>query len=425
MKKLVNLEEEIEQYFVVKDKNMLRVLLATLIGNIFDMNPLWTIFVAPSSGGKSAIITLANKIPTVKPLDDLTEKTFLSGYKVKGKEFSLLKAIGNGILLFSDFTTIITKNSTSKAEILTQLRMIYDGVFKKMTGTGEISWNGKMGLIAGCTPVIYDELEYAKAMGERFSYYEMIMPTPKEVFDKQLLNNRSDKSINQELSSSVYEYFTDILSWIQTNKVPELQLSQEQKDRLWEAASICVRGKATISRDFKSQKINKLPNISGPGRDNKMYLGYLYTLHVLRCYEAEDVNLPLNDNDIDIIEKIAYSSLSRERRKVLEILAESENHYLKASDIGAKQGFGLEGDMVNPFLHAMHAVGLVDKVSGNPHKWGISKANVRQFINKVSKQMNKNESLANVEEIDDDEEEIPNEFDFENITTEENYDNLF
>lgn len=422
MKKISELQQEIEQYFVIKDDGMLRVLLATLIGNVFDMNPLWTIFVAPSSGGKSAIITLANKIPTVKMLDDLTEKTFLSGYKIKGKEFSLLKMIGNGILMFSDFTTILTKNYTSKGEILTQLRMIYDGVFKKMTGTGEVSWKGKMGLIAGCTPVIYDELESAKSMGERFSYYEMVMPEPKEIFEKQLTNNKSDKAINEELSDSMYKYFTDVISWVRDNPVPPLNLNERQSARLWEAADICVRGKATISRDFKTQKINKLPNISGPGRDNKMYLGYLYTLHVLRCYEVNNVNLELNDEDIDIVEKIAYSSLSRERRKVLEILAESDGQYMKASDIGTMKGFGLEGDMVNPFLHVMHAVGLVEKITGNPHKWGIPEKRVRDFINKLSKRMNRNESLANKEDtLEDVEDFSENEFDFNNLE----YENTF
>ena len=42
--------------------------------------------------------------------------------------------------------------------------------------------------------------------------------------------------------------------------------------------------------------------------------------------------------------------------------------------------------------------------------------------------MNKNESLANVEEVDDEEEEVFNEFNFNNIEDniqEENYDNLF
>lgn len=408
--KLQEIEKEIEKYFVIKDKYMLKVLMSTLIGNIFNMNPLWTIFVAPSSGGKSAIITLANKIPVAKFLDDLTEKTFLSGFKIKGKEVSLLKAIGNGILVFSDFTTIITKNQQSKAEILTQLRMIYDGSFKKMTGTGETIWNGKMGLIAGCTPTIYDELEYAKAMGERFCYYEIVQPTAKEIFDKQITYNRSDKQINDELSELFIKYFSEITTWLRTHTIKQLELSQEQSDRLWESANICVRGKATVHRDFKSQKIDKLPNISGPGRDNKMYMGYLYTLHVIRCYEFDNPDLPISYEDIEAVEKIAYSSLSRERRKVLEILAET-NIPLKASEIGVLQGFGLEGDMVNPYLQTLHAVGLINKITGNPHKWYILEDNIRNFVNRISKLMNKNESAAVPDEPPDSEDSGTVDFD--------------
>lgn len=418
--KLEEIEKEIEKYFVIKDKYMLKVLMATLIGNIFNMNPLWTIFVAPSSGGKSAIITLANKIPVTKFLDDLTEKTFLSGFKIKGKELSLLKAIGNGILVFSDFTTIITKNQQSKAEILTQLRMIYDGSFKKMTGTGETIWNGKMGLIAGCTPTIYDELEYAKAMGERFCYYEIVQPSAKEIFDKQLTYNNSDKQINNELSELFVKYFTAITTWIKANPIKELQLTDEQANRLWESANICVRGKATVHRDFKTQKIDKLPNISGPGRDNKMYMGYLYTLHVLRCYEFNDPNLPISYDDIEAVEKIAYSSLSRERRKVLEILTES-SFPLKSSEIGILQGFGLEGDMVNPYLQTLHSVGLVNKITGNPHKWHITDENIKQFINRISPLMNKNESSAIPDEPPPSEDESSGPVDLNDLLDGENF----
>ena len=92
--KLQDVKNEFEKYIVVKDKWILDVVLANMIGNLIIINdPVWTMIVAPSSGGKSTVIAPCVGVPSVYFVDDLTEKTLLSGFKVKGKETSFLKVI--------------------------------------------------------------------------------------------------------------------------------------------------------------------------------------------------------------------------------------------------------------------------------------------------------------------------------------------
>jgi DNA-binding transcriptional ArsR family regulator len=117
------------------------------------------------------------------------------------------------------------------------------------------------------------------------------------------------------------------------------------------------------------------------------------------CYEHNDINYPLQENRIELIQKCAYSSLNRERRKILEILAD-EKLPITASQIGTKKGIGLEKDAIEMYLNPLYAVGLVKKqIKGNSFKWFINDESIIKFIKQVSQMMD-NEKFK-----DDDEEE--------------------
>ena len=116
--RLSELKEEFKKYIVMSDDTILDIIFATLVGNLLiDQDPLWLMVVAPSSAGKTTLIAPCAGIRAVTFVDDLTEKTLLSGYKVKGRDMSLLKKIGSGIMAFSDFTSILSKNPVSRGEI--------------------------------------------------------------------------------------------------------------------------------------------------------------------------------------------------------------------------------------------------------------------------------------------------------------------
>lgn len=383
--KLADIKKKWEEFIILKDHRSLDIILATIIGNmLIDKDPIWTVIISPSSGGKTTLISPIVDIPKIYFVDDLTEKTLLSGYKVGGKDNSLLRTIGSGIMTFSDFTSILAKNPISRGEILSQLKLVYDRKVTKYTGTGGIKWEGKIGLIAGATPDIYYHLESGRSMGERFIYYWLDVPSDLEITIKQSETNISAKDMTDVMKVFYKEYFEGVKVWIEKHGVFNLKINKDQKDRVRKASMFCVAGKATVHTNFKSGKVDQIPQKASVGRDNKSFEALLLTFQVMHAYETDDKDAKVEDWMIDIVEKCAYSSINRERRAILEILADTENH-LSASQIGSSKGLGLEKDGVAIYLAPLFAVGLIKReTSGNPFKWYIEDNSVRHFIKKVS-----------------------------------------
>ena len=386
--KLTDIHKEFEKYIVIKDKWIIEVIFSNLIGNfVIHQDPIWLMLVAPSSGGKTTLINPCRSIGSVHFMDDLTEKTFLSGFKPgKGKpETSFLTTIGNGMIMVSDFTSIMSKNPVSRGEILGQMRCIYDGELIKRTGTGVFAWKGKIGFLGAATPEIYSQLESGRAMGERFVYYWIEQPTNEEISKKQAEAKASSRDIASALEPLYKDYCQVVSEYAQMVGIPPLTMTERQSALIHEAADFCVNGKATVHTDFKSGKVDQIPNKAGVGRDNKMFESMLHSLQLINCYENDDATLPVQDWMVEIIQKIAYSSVNRERRMILEILSESEEP-MTSSTIGAKMGIEKTG--VELSLAPLHAVGLVQKrIRHTDHRWFIPDRGLKTFIKNVSETM--------------------------------------
>ena len=412
--KLQQIKEKWEEFIVLKDHHTLDVLLATIIGNmLIDRDPIWLMLVAPSSGGKTTLLSPIVDIKSVYFIDDLTEKTLLSGYKVGGKDNSLLRTIGTGIMAFSDFTSILSKNPVSRGEILSQLKLVYDRKVTKYTGTGKVNWEGKIGFIGAATADIYYHLESGRSMGERFIYYWMNVPTDREIAMKQSETNISAKEMTNVMKDYYREYFEGVREWLTQHGVPELRITEEQKERVRLASMFCVAGKATVHTNFKSGKVDQIPQKASIGRDNKSFEALLLTLQIMHAYEVGDHKAEVQDYMIDIVEKCAYSSINRERRAILEILAETPKS-LSASAIGASKGLGLEKEGVSVYLAPLFAVGLIQRdTTGNPYKWFIDNEETRAFIHKVSgsvPQIQLKKGDDQIVEVDEEESEAEKDF---------------
>ena len=105
----------------------------------------------------------------------------------------------------------------------------------------------------------------------------------------------------------------------------------------------------------------------------------------MNCYETGNPDAPVQDWMIDIVEKCAYSSINRERRAIMEILASSDRE-LTPTEIGSSKGLGLEKEGVSIYLAPLFAVGLIKRDIRNQskHKWYIEEGETRDFINKVA-----------------------------------------
>jgi len=372
---------------VIVDPYVFEMIFGTTIGNfLISRDPVWTQLIAASSGGKSTLIAPIADIGHTHFLDDLTDKTFLSGFQgPKGTESSLLLRIGNGMLCFSDFTTILAKDQQSSGELLSQLRMIYDGRFEKYTGQGKlISWTGRMGFLGACTPDIYHRLEQARSLGERFMYYTITQPTDRAIVEKQQTVTASSQEISKIMGPMYSEYFGDVRDFMADHGLPKLIMTPEQIERVHSAAIFCVAGKASIVLDFKTKKPIALANKPGVGRDRKMFNNLLHALQLMYAYETGDPKAPVQEDHIRIIEKCAWSSINRERRKCLEILSASDVP-LKSSVIGATDSFGLAREAIETIILPLFAAGIVQRrTSGNAFVWSIDTPEIKAFVRRVT-----------------------------------------
>ena len=73
------LEEKIKEVYLLVDEGIIRISLATIIGNRISVadKPIWLLLLAGSSSGKTAVMDLLTKCgPWMVPVDTLTTNTF-------------------------------------------------------------------------------------------------------------------------------------------------------------------------------------------------------------------------------------------------------------------------------------------------------------------------------------------------------------
>ena len=421
MTKLSQIKKKMGEFLVLKDDFIFEVIFGTIINNglLDNTNPIWLLVVGVSSGGKTSLVAPFSGINIqgkrgVRFCDDCNEKSFLSGFKIRNpvtqkmEQVSMLHEMdrdGHKNMIFSDFSSILSKNPLVKNEILTQFRLINDGDMSKYTGTGAVKpWKGRQGFLGCGTASVYRELETAKAVGERFTYYWLDQPSHEEIIQKQFESVHSSKEITAIMQPFYNDYYNGVWDFLQSVGMPETPLTSEQEKRVQDAVIFCVKGKVTVDQDFRTGRIIGMPNEISVGRDNKSTHNILKAVHLMDAYEKGDRNIPIDDSRIAMIEKISFSAITRERRKILEILASTQDK-LSGTQVGNRNGLGLDNQSIQRFLTPLHAVGLIQKdESSNPHKFFIhkDKEKTREFILRASKGVREPEQtsfdVAEVEE---------------------------
>ena len=126
-------------HFPVPDP--LYALVGAMTGTMMNSYPVWLMLIGPSSCGKTVLLESMLVLDKIREIDSVTgEAAFLSGTKQKERakdaKGGLLREIGDrGLMVLSDFTTILSKANTAKDEIMTALRKVYDGRYTRTVGT--------------------------------------------------------------------------------------------------------------------------------------------------------------------------------------------------------------------------------------------------------------------------------------------------
>jgi len=307
------------------DGGVVEVTLGTVAANRMSGDPVWLSLVGPPGSGKTETIGALSRLPHIHHAATLTEAALLSGTPKKdaGKaKGGLLREVGDfGILVCKDFTSVLAMNRDSRSQVLAALREIYDGSWTRHVGTDGgrmLSWTGKVGLIAGCTPAIDSAHAVIGAMGERMALYRL-PPTDDDAQAARALEHvDSAAQMRAEMAEAVESLFAGVEGW----ELPGRRLSSPEQTRLIDLASLAVRCRSAVERDPYRREIELVPEHEAPGRLVIMLSRLLSGLELVGVDHAEAWR---------VLTKVALSSMPAVRRLVLGHLIEAEGECTTAA----------------------------------------------------------------------------------------------
>ena len=308
---LRQLQEVFGRWLLLKDPYIVEVVLAVLVANLLQGDPLWLLIVGPPSSAKTELIRALSRLTYVYVLSNLTANTLLSGQKGK-KDASLLPHLSNKILAMKDFTTILTLHRDARAEIFAQLREVYDGAYSKGYGTGEVKvWEGRVGFIAGVTTAIDGQQAVHTVLGERFVLYRPATEGRQDIARKALRNTGTEAQMRKELAATVEGFMASL------GKVEErtVGIAPEIEDAIVILADLTAKGRAGVPRDGYERRIQYQPEPETPARLAKQFTSLGRALAIIRDKAA------VGPDEVVVLRKVAVDSMIQQRVKVVRALA--------------------------------------------------------------------------------------------------------
>jgi hypothetical protein len=197
----------LRRWFYAPDLQALEIALTCYCSHLYlSDNPVWLFVIGPPGTGKTSLIIAAlSFLPKTHILSDLTTTSFLSGFSQGAKKYSLLHEIGNGVLLFKDFTTMLSKRDEQRGEIVAQLREIHDGRVRRRVGAmGKfLEWEGKITVVAACTPALERAWAVNRDLGDRFLNLRWARGDGIEMGEQAVNQLRHEKEISQGMREHV------------------------------------------------------------------------------------------------------------------------------------------------------------------------------------------------------------------------------
>lgn len=259
--------EVFRRWLELPDPGALFVTLATIAANRQPGDPVWTLLVGPPGSGKTETLGPLTGLADCHPAATLTAASLLSGTPRKdradGSKGGLLRVIGDyGIIVLKDFGSILSMHRDARADLLAGLREIYDGAWTRHVGSDggrTLHWEGKVGLVAGCTPAIDSHHSVMGSMGERFVLYRLPAVDGAAQVRRALARGNRDAEMRTELAHATRTVLDDATD----HAYP---LDDDATDRLVALAELAARCRSSVERDGYSREIELIPEPEAPAR---------------------------------------------------------------------------------------------------------------------------------------------------------------
>ena len=353
------------EWLHMPDTGALLVTLAVVAANRAPGDPVWLLLVGPPGGGKTETLNPLAALPDVHPTATLTEAALLSGTPKRehaaGSSGGLLRQIGDfGLIVCKDFGSVLSMHRDARAAVLAALREVYDGSWTRHVGTDggrTLSWAGKVGLIAGCTPAIDSHHAVMGSMGERFVLYRLPLTDADAQVRRALAHVGHEAAMRAALANAVRVTLaaadTDLLT---------APADAETTERLVRLATLAVRCRSAVDRDGYTREVQLIPEAEAPAR---LALVLLRLLNGLRAIGADA------ETAWRLVDKCALDSMPALRRTVLEALAAVD----AATTTQIAERVGYPTTTARRALEDLAAHGIVQRQSqgqGRAGLWNVS-----------------------------------------------------
>lgn len=332
------IKQKFMEFLTLKDAIVIDIVLGAVIANQFaNADSVNLYLIGPSSSAKTEILLSLQGDKRCYILSSLSSHSFISAYKEPksartGTEYSLLlklKAEGRNILIFKDFTSILSLNKDSQTEIISQIREIVDGCFVKAQGNRPpIEWKGKLGFIMGVTPVIDRFHSIHSQLGERFLNYRMDTGSAED-WQNQSFTAFNSCGIEAIVRPGIKEIVADFLKQFESPEIASIHFSSEIVERMHFLAEFVGRGRTGISRDH-FHNVECLPESERTPRLMKQFKSLLAGVAIVQ--NKSTINYGL----LKIIRKIARDSIPQHRDVIIKALW--DNYYCVSSKQGIARG---------------------------------------------------------------------------------------
>ncbi len=183
----------VSQHWRLPDLESVEICLAAAVAHNSPADPVSLFVIGPPGSGKTSInINTLWSLPHTYIIGNLSTKALYSSFKGV-KDPGLLQQLprdakdrSQGMFLFKDFTTMLSKRSHDHMEIMGQLREIADGYYSSRCGVGaEAIWKGKVTMFAACTYAIDRAWSVRSELGERFLSVRLRTPLEGENWEAE------------------------------------------------------------------------------------------------------------------------------------------------------------------------------------------------------------------------------------------------
>lgn len=300
------------RWLLLPDVEPVYAVLGAVAANYLPGAPVWLVVVSPPSSGKTEILATLARLPDHYPASTLTVASLLSG--TPGKERAqhakggLLREVGDfGIVVLRDMGSLLSMRPDDKAEVFAALREVFDGTYVRYVGADGgrvLSWEGKLGLVAGATPVLDRHHGVLSVMGERF----LLCRLPEALEEQAARALEHSGELEAQMRSELAEAVAGLFA---SERQEPRALSDAEKRELVGVSALVARARSPVERDRYTREVELVPGAEGPARLAVTLERLLAGLDVLGCERS----LALR-----VVRRVALDSMPALRRRLLEQL---------------------------------------------------------------------------------------------------------